>query len=81
MLAGLSYANKKIEALDGERQSLAKKIADLSAEVVSPERINRISDYLNDWDNVSFDDRRQVVDGLINIIRATDENVDIEWKI
>jgi len=77
----LSYVNKKIEAMDDERQSLTKKIADMSADAVSQERINRISDYLNDWENVSFDDRRQVVNGLINIIRATDKNVDIEWKI
>lgn len=43
----LSYANEKIEALAPERQSLAKKIAGLSAEVVSPENRKRqnISDY------------------------------------
>ena len=32
----LSYVNRKIEALDTERQILAKRIADLSAEAVSP---------------------------------------------
>lgn len=34
-----------------------------------------------DWENVSFDDKRQVVDGLITVIRATNEKVEIEWKI
>jgi DNA repair exonuclease SbcCD ATPase subunit len=77
----LAYANKKIEALDDERQSLAKRIADMSADTVSPERMTRISGYLDDWDNVAFDDKRQVVDGLVNVIRATSERVDIEWKI
>jgi len=77
----LTYVNNKVESLDNERQSLAKRIADLSADTVSPDRVRKISNYLNDWDNVTFDDRRQVVDGLINIIRATSENVYIEWKI
>jgi hypothetical protein len=77
----LSYANKKIEVLDDERQSLAKRIADMSADTVSPERMTRISGYLDDWDNVPFDDKRQVLDGLVNAVRATSENVDIEWKI
>ena len=77
----LSYANRKIETLDADRQSLAKQIADLSAEAVSPESIIRISGYLNDWGDVEFDDRRQVVDGMISLIRASGDYVDIEWKI
>ena len=77
----LNYVNKKIEALDGERQSLTKKIAEVSADTVSPERVRQITNYLDNWGNVSFDDRRQVVDGLINVIRATSESVSIEWKI
>jgi len=77
----MSYANKKIEALDSERQALAKAIADLSADVVAPEKMLQISSYLDNWDNVDFDDRRQVADAMITVIRATSENVAIEWKI
>ena len=77
----LSYANAKIEELDTRRQSLTKAIADMSAEAVSPEHMKRISGYLDNWDNIGFEDRRLVVDGLITNIRATSENVQIEWKI
>jgi len=63
------------------RQTLAKAIADMSAEAVSPEQIKRISGYLNNWDSIGFEDRRLVVDGLISQIKATSENVQIEWKI
>jgi len=77
----ISYANGKIEELDAKRQSLTKTIADMSAEAVSPEQMKRISGYLDNWDNVSFEDRRLVVDGLISQIRATSESVQIEWKI
>lgn len=77
----LSYTNTKIEELDARRQSLTKAIADISAEAVSPEHMKRISGYLDNWDSIGFEDRRLVVDGLITTIRATSENVQIEWKI
>lgn len=77
----MSYANNKIEELDSQKQSLLKAIAEMSAEIVSPEQIERIYDYLDDWNNVDFEDRRLVVDGLISKIMATSENIQIEWKI
>ena len=77
----LNYANHKIEELDAKQQSLAKAIADMSADAVSPEHITRISGYLKDWDNISFEDRRLVVDGMISAIHATDGEVKISWKL
>ena len=77
----LSYANSKIEELDTRRQALTKEISALSAETMSPEQIERLSVYLNQWEEIDFEDRRQVADGLISQIRATDEHVSIEWKI
>jgi hypothetical protein len=53
----------------------------MTAEAVSPEQIERISGYLDDWGNVDFEDRRLVADGLISTIKATSESVHIEWKI
>jgi DNA invertase Pin-like site-specific DNA recombinase len=77
----ISYANEKVAALDAKRQELLKAVADLSAETVSTEQIEVISNYLDDWENTDFDGKRRVVDILITCIRATSENVDIEWKI
>ena len=77
----LSYANKKIIELDEKRQSIAEAIATMSVDTVSPEQIERVSKYLDDWDNIGFDDRRLVVDGLISKIRATSEDVQFAWKI
>ena len=77
----LSYANSKIEELDAKRQSLTKAIADMRTETLSPECAESISGYLANWDDVSFEDRRLVVDGLISRIEATSENVLVEWKV
>ncbi len=77
----LSYANRKIETLDADRQAPAKKIADQGADTVSPERMTRISGFLDNWDCVDFEDRRQVVDGMISRIYAGNGHVNIEWRI
>jgi len=77
----LSYANTKIEELDAKRQSLMKAIADMRTSTLSPEHVRSISGYLESWDDVTFEDRQLVVDGLISRIDATSKNVLIEWKI
>ena len=48
---------------------------------VPAEKIESISGYLDDWENVSFEEKRQVMDALITIIRAANEKAEIEWKI
>lgn len=76
----ISYANSKIEALDNQKQALIKKIAELSADEVSSEQINAISGYLNTWNDVSFDDKRKVLDLIVSSIHVTDEKIEIKWK-
>ncbi|NYB74968.1 recombinase family protein [Sedimentibacter hydroxybenzoicus DSM 7310] len=75
----LKYANNRIE--DAQRQAQTKLIADLSANSVSSSQIELISGYLSNWGNVEFDDRRRVIDALVNQIQATSEHVSIQWKI
>ena len=60
----LQYANNRIEELDTERQKQLKLVTDLTANSVSSSQIESISGYLENWDEVSFDDKRRVVDTL-----------------
>ena len=77
----LQYANTRIEELDAERQKQLRLVADLTANSVSASQIDSITGYLDDWESVSFDDKRKVVDILISQIDATSESVTIHWKI
>jgi len=77
----VSYANSRVEELDAKRQELTKAISDLQTATLSPEHIKSISGYLERWEDVSFDDRRTVLDDLIVRISATSENVAIEWLV
>ena len=77
----LSYVNVKIAELGGRKQELVKQIAELTVEAISPEQVNQISGYLDTWDNVSFDDKRRVVDLMITTVAATSDSLNITWKI
>ena len=50
-------------------------------EAISPEQVSQISGYLDTWDSVSFDDKRQVVDLMITTVAATSDSLNITWKI
>ena len=77
----VSYANSRIEDLDEKRQTLTKTISDMRTSTLSPEHAKSISGYLDTWEDVSFEDKRAVVDDLISVISATSENVVIEWRV
>ena len=50
-------------------------------ETISPGQVNQISGYLDTWDDVSFDDKRRVVDLMIITVAATSDSLNITWKI
>ena len=77
----LQYANTRIEELDAERQRQLRLVADLSANSVSGSQVDQITNYLNNWAEVDFDDRRRVLDTLVSKINATSEHISIEWKL
>ncbi|TJX33729.1 recombinase family protein, partial [Soehngenia saccharolytica] len=73
--------NVKIAELDGRKQELLARIAELTVEAISPEQVKEISGYLDTWEEVDFDDKRRVVDLMISAIYATSESINIVWKI
>ena len=77
----LQYANTRIEELDAERQRQMKLVADLTANSVSESQVDKITNYLNNWNDVDFDDKRRVLDTLVSKISATSEHISIEWKL
>ena len=77
----MSYANTKIEELDTKRQGLMKTIADMTQGAVSPSKLNQISDYLSDWVNIGIEDKRFVLDGLIDKFFITKDSLRVEWRV
>ena len=77
----ISYANDKIAELDSRKQSLAKQLADFTADNISPDRMFRITELLEDWESASLQSRREVADCLISKVSAVSGDVNIQWKI
>ena len=63
-----------------KRQPLVKAIAEMTAGAISPNKLEQISEYLSDWNNIDITDKRFVLDGLIYQINLTSENAKFEWK-
>ena len=76
-----SYVNVKIAELDGRKQELSGKDSGVDCGGHQPGQVSQISGYLDTWENVSFDDKRRVVDLMITTIAATSDSLNITWKI
>ncbi len=77
----ISYVNEKITQLDMRRKELNARIAELSIKETPPEQIEKLTEYLELWDRLTLQDKRQAVDIMIDVIHYTQEKVDIKWKI
>jgi len=53
----------------------------MTADTMSTAQMERITDHLDNWENIGFDDRRIVADGLLARVKATSEHIQIEWKL
>ena len=76
----MDYINERIIALDAERNSIQGEIRELST-VDTPSDLETIKDFMDQWDDLSFDDRRTVVDKVILAIKVSRDITDIVWKI
>jgi hypothetical protein len=77
----VSYVNATVEELDTQRQLLMREISALTFDAIPSTQLETISNYLDKWEDVSFEDKQKVVDYLITRVRATSDSVQIEWKI
>lgn len=73
------YISGRIQELDMKKQMLQAK----SSEMKQDEEIAyiEISNCITKWDEIGFEDKRQVADLLIRVIYATKDLIRIEWRI
>lgn len=74
-----TYINEKIVELDAQKKALLKQLSIRKPEASGSTK--QIQGYLKNWEKLSVDDKRLVVDALIEIIHATSERIEIKWKI
>ena len=73
------YINDRVAALDAEKRDLYLQIGQLDS--ARQDNISEISGYLEHWDELQIRDKLTVVDCFIDNIRATENSLEIKWKI
>lgn len=77
--AVMEYINNRITVLDTEKKELYAEIVRLTEG--KEYRLEKITGYLDNWEEVSMGDKLTVVDSLIESIYASQEKIKINWKI
>ncbi len=77
--AVMAYINDRIAALDAEKKELYAQLAQLDEGRGAS--LEGISEYMEQWDALSISDKITVVDSLIESITASQEKIEIKWKI
>ena len=76
----MKYINDKIAELDAARQTLQEE---LLVETVTDTtgKVKQITNHVDKWDSLSFEDKQAVVDTLIKVIRIANGNIEITWRL
>lgn len=75
-----SYINQRVQELDKSKREISEKMLHLSNSELS-KNIEKITDYVEKWDDLSTTDKQKIVDILIKVIYIGDEEIEIEWNI
>ena len=76
----MAYINKRIEELDTEKRSLQEKIVQINTNQTSS-KMDKITDYIGKWEELSIDDKQRVADILIDRIEIDEDIIEIQWNI
>ena len=76
----MNYLNNRIEELDKEKQSLQEKLVESTANKPA-QKLDKITDYVSKWTDLSLEDKQKIADILIKVIYIDEDVIEIEWKI
>ena len=74
----MEYINERIAVLDAEKKELYAQIVQLENTGFG---LQEITGYMERWEEISIGDKISVVDCLIESIHASQEKLEIKWKI
>lgn len=72
--------NERIAKLESELSEIDKELYELNTSA-NEHNLKEITNYLDLWDELTMDDKRIVCDALIKKIKATETEIDIDWRI
>lgn len=75
----MEYINGRVAALDAEKKELHAEVVQLTEG--GDYHLDKITGYLDNWEEIAMSDKLTVVDILIESIYASQEKIKINWKI
>lgn len=77
----MEYISRRVTELDAQANDYRKQLRELSPlEPQKESQIAELRNYMLHWEELSFDDKREVVDQLIVVIKATENGCEITWR-
>lgn len=76
----MNYINQRIEELDREKRSLQEKLVQTNTSQ-SSENLDKITDFIEKWEDLSLDDKQRVADILIDKIEIDEDVIEVQWNI
>ena len=73
------YINERINTLDKKRAEIIKSLTNLKSK--KKIQSHEIDYHLALWEELSFNDKRQVADTLIRVIYASEKKLTIQWRV
>ena len=79
----VKYINERISKLDGQKVELSREADKLRTERQkrSETDYNVLHDVMSKWDELSFEDKRSVIELLIEKILVFPDKIEIQWKV
>ena len=75
------YLNGKIEELQKEKNKIIQQIINLDSIKTEPIDTQAITEFIDNWDSQSLEDKKQIARLFIKQITYTDEELNIEFLI
>lgn len=76
----MMYINRRVEKLDKERKTIEKKMLEKPV-CESQIELDKITDHVSKWAELSNEDRQKIVDILIRVIYIDEDTIRIEWNV
>ena len=78
----LKYINKRVKELDEPKKLLENDLSNITSKTQTfKKRIIAIENCVDKWDELSFEDKRNVADALIDVIYPDKNTIKIKWFI
>lgn len=80
----MMYINKKLASLDNQKNQYLEQIEQLQNDKTSQfnsKKFAELTNVMSTWNNMSFDDKRNVIELLISKIIVYSDKIEIQWKI